>query len=381
VGAVYEGIPSVCITWDGANMAGVRLAFGPAVGDAPQHLLEIVLSDGERTYGTSTSPAEPGAYEGFSLRHTVRAGDVVRTYDFAAEQGIGLVEAPWIPRVPGHYIVTSGKLQMPGDGTGAHVGFDLLLVTGESNVDPTQEFCVSIDNAFKCKLTSCGWLETERVTSLATCELAPVGLCTWEFAGSPETHDSAFFRVVDGVVELRRVGDRLCEVLGTLQPLGWTECTGAPGEPPECGCVCAGGTCRGDAALTLLEGCALPQPCPDADHGGGGDWAPTEDCLYAALGADAPAVLRVHQNPGDPDLDDRVYLRGDGTAAWLHSACDLACVGSCDDRNWGVPRSCTLRPPAFFAACAASSDPDELATCRDVAGWFTDCVVETPTCP
>ncbi|MBK9755846.1 MAG: hypothetical protein IPO88_20535 [Nannocystis sp.] len=98
-------------------------------------------------------------------------------------------------------------------------------------------------------------------------------------------------------------------------------------------------------------------------------------------GDDLPGVLRVHTNQGDPDFDDRVYLRGDGTAMWLEGECDVSCIGSCSDRDWGVARSCTLKQPAFFLNCDKTLDPDLLAECRDFASWFTGCVVSPATCP
>jgi hypothetical protein len=125
----------------------------------------------------------------------------------------------------------------------------------------------------------------------------------------------------------------------------------------------------------------LPAPCDDLEISGGVGWEVGEDCLYAALSSANTGVLRVHVNLGDPDWEDRVYLRGDGTASWLRGECDVACVGSCDDRDWGVPRTCTLRAPEYFDACAASEDPQLLEACRDSPQWFASCVVEAASCP
>lgn len=378
-----DGTAPLCIRWDGEALAGARVAFGPAVGDGPQALLEVVVHDGEREYGTSTWPPEgPDAYAGVSVIFILSAdGEPPRTWDFAADQGIGTVIAQWVPRRTGEHVFLDGKLDVPGSGDGAQIGFTIDAVVAPAS-PPTEAFCAGLDNSYKCQTAGCaGWHAVEVVDDPGTCATTTRGACfaAFDSTGSA-SYDSAFYRVVDGETQLFRVGGEACESLGADFPAGWTECHGSPDDPPACVCACAGGVCPGDAALALLEACALPEPCPDVSGWGEVD-ATTYDCLFTAVATADPAVLRVHVNLGDPDWSDRVYLRGDGTASYLHGGCDVACIGSCEDRDWGVPRTCTLREPAYFADCAASEDLDVLTGCFDVSTWFTDCSVAPPTCP
>ncbi len=371
-----DGTPAACVRWDGDQLAGVRLAFGPAVGDQPQHLLEVVASDGERSYSVDGFPPPPGAYDGMNAVYTVIGMNGTKVRDYAMNQGTGFLDVVWVPRQSGEHIVANAKLSMGMGGADPLIGFDVDAVIAPA-VDVTPEFCAGLDTPTKCMFGGCAeWVRTE-VVDPATCERMEAGQCVFAIAMvDSEDYDSAFFATIDGALEIKRVGGEACDFVGPQFPQGWTECTGGPGEPAACTCVCAGGVCPGDAALALLEGCMLPQPCGDLD-----DWAAGEDCFYQALQTNTPAVLRAHIGLGDPDLNDRVYLHGDGTAMWLHGHCDVSCFGSCADRDWGVPRTCTLREPAFFSDCAANNDPEALAKCRDVANWFTDCAVAAAGCP
>lgn len=379
-GIVYpDGTPAACVRWDGQKLAGVRLAFGPPVGDGPESLLEVVVSDGERIYGTSSWPPEPGVYDGVEVVYTfTSAGGGAQVFDYVQSEGIGELDAQWVGKAPGEHITFQAKLTMPGDGAGADVGFEIDAVIAPGSV-PSVEFCETLDTPTKCSLAGCAlWVEAGVVDDLTQCTMSSIGYCAADIAATEPEYDSAFFAVVDGTVRLARSGGEGCSFFGTEHPSHWTEC-GAAGSPPECACVCVGGVCPGDAALDQLEACGLPEPCPDLDGGFG--WDPADDCFFQAALVDAPAVLRTHTNFGDPDLDDRVYLRGDGTATWLQGECDVSCLGSCADRNWGVPRTCTLREPAFFTDCAAAVDQGQLAECHDPANWFTSCAVSTPVCP
>lgn len=247
--------------------------------------------------------------------------------------------------------------------------------TGAGTTHAALEPCEAHLTAPNCDAAGCIWFASERVVDLATCALSAAGFCaTASGSTADEAHDSAFYKRVGGVLQLHRVGLRSCERSGTAHPHGWTECGVGPGDPPECGCVCAGGRCPGDLALDALEACAMPTPCADID----GDWRDPA-CVYQALATRARARLRVHIERGARDIDQRVYLRGDGSAQWIHSACGDDCFG-CTDRAWDLPRTCTLRDPAYFAACAASDDPAVLAACRDLSTWFTDCALAPATC-
>lgn len=383
-GQVYpDGSAAACVRWDGMKLAGVRLAIGPAVGDGPQGLLEAVVEDGEGEYGTSQWPPEPGAYEGLAAVFTLAAtGEQPRTWNFETDEGIGMLWATWVPRRTGEHIILDAKLEMPATGGGAKVGFYVDAVIAPASA-PTDAFCGGLDTPFKCMAVGCGgWLDTEVITDPTTCAREIGGACfaAIESTGD-ETYDSAFWREIDGVIHLRRVGGEACTNHSAEHPVGWAECSGGPGDPPACACVCAGGVCPGDAALATLDGCGLPKPCPDID--GWGEVDPqSHDCFFQALAAADPAALREHINQGDADWHDRVYLRGDGTASWLRGVCDVACIGSCEDRDWGSPRTCTLREPAFFTDCAATEDFDVLLDCADVKNWFVGCAVDVPaTCP
>lgn len=376
-----DGTPAACIRWDGDALAGVRLAFGPAVGEGPRGRLEVIIDDGEREYGPSSWPPEPGVYDHISVLFTLAAeGEPPRTWDYAADEGIGPLWATWVPRRTGEHIIFDAKLEIPAVGAGAQVGFTVDAVVAPAS-PPNAAFCEGLNAPSKCDIAGCGgWLTTEVITDLKTCTSEQSGSCFAELGSTaPETYDSAFWQEIDGAVHLRRVGGEACSELSPEHPLGWSECGAGPNEPPECACVCAAGVCPGDAALALLDGCGLPQPCANIDGDDSPDFQ-TYDCAFQALAAADPAVLRVHINLGDPDWQDHVYLRGDGTASWLHGECDVACIGSCADRDWGVPRTCTLREPAFFTACAATADLAVQANCQDVSMWFTDCAVAPASC-
>lgn len=247
-----------------------------------------------------------------------------------------------------------------------------------ATVDPCESHLVQAD----CDAAGCVWFATEIVSDLATCELAPAGACVGASASTgDEEYDSTFFKVVEGVVQLRRVGHKSCDFLGAEHPDGWTECGTGPGDPAECGCVCAAGQCPGDVALAAMEACTLPRPCADISAFGDEIGWDEEDCHYKALAAGDPAALRVTVTRGDPVTTHRVYLRGDGKATRMISGCDMACVGACDDRTWTLPRECAVREAAYFDTCAAAVDPVVLAACRDPDTWFTGCAAAPATCP
>ena len=248
--------------------------------------------------------------------------------------------------------------------------------TGDGTTHLAIEPCEAHLGASDCDAAGCIWFASEQIVDLGTCALTPAGFCaTASGSTADDSHDSTFYRRIDGVLQLHRVGHRSCDRSGSAHPQGWTECGVGPGDPPECDCVCAAGQCPGDLARERLDACALPRPCPDV----GRDWG-GEECLYRALAAGAAASLRVHRGPGDPELDQRVYLRGDGTAQWLSRTCDDDCPG-CSAPTWELPRACALREPAYFAACAATDDPAIRAACRDLSTWFTGCARAPATCP
>lgn len=279
----------------------------------------------------------------------------------------------------------SDGLTTTGGGPGSTTTGDTTSVPTTAASDATAapeptpvEPCESHDAERDCDAAGCIWFATERVTDLATCALEPAGVCASASASTgDEGYDSAFFKRVDGVLHVRRVGRKAGEFPGPEHPAGWTECGLGPAEPRECGCVCAAGRCPGDIALDLLEACAVPRPCPDvtaAEPAWDG-----EGCVYQALAAEAAARLRVTSRVGDRDVEDRVYVRGDGTATWMRGSCDGR-DASCRDRKWELPRLCTLRDRAEFTACAAGTAPDAPAKCRDVAAWFVDCAPTPATC-
>ena len=247
--------------------------------------------------------------------------------------------------------------------------------TATSEVAPTPvEPCESHVAEPDCDAAGCIWFATERVADRATCALEPAGFCATASASTgDEDYDSAFFKKIGDVVHVRRVGRKASEFPGPEHPAGWSECGVGADDPAECACVCAAGRCPGDSALALLDACNAPRPCADSP----GVDPDGDACLYKALAAAAAASLRVSTLADDRSVDDRVFLRGDGTATWMRSSCDPR-DHSCRDRKWELPRLCTLRDRAAFAACAADgADPQ----CRDVAGWFSECKQAPPTCP
>jgi hypothetical protein len=252
---------------------------------------------------------------------------------------------------------------------------DAIAVHEPASVEP----CESHTSERECDAAGCIWFDTERVTDLSTCALEPAGFCAAASASTgDDDYDSAFYKRVGDVVHVRRVGHKSSDFPGPEHPAGWTECGRGGVDPAECGCVCAAGHCPGDRALDLLEACGSPRECADLPAGDLG--AEGEACFYQALALQSAARLRVGAVVGDRNIEDRVYLRGDGTAMWLRSECDLRDL-SCLDRKWELPRLCTLRDPAHFATCAAAEDPGAVPGCRDVAGWFGRCELAAATCP
>ncbi|WAS98156.1 hypothetical protein [Nannocystis punicea] len=258
---------------------------------------------------------------------------------------------------------------VPATGTGALVTPppDLAPELAPTPVEPCESHAAEGD----CDAAGCIWFATERVADRSSCALEPAGFCATASASTgDEDYDSAFFKRVGDVVHLRRVGRKSSDFPGPEHPAGWTECGLGPGDPDECACVCAAGRCPGDIALALLDACGAPRPCDDEVDG--------DACLYQSLAAAAAASLRLRNLLDGRSVDDRVFLRGDGTATWMRSTCDPR-DHSCSDRKWELPRLCTLRDRAVFTACAASAQLDP--QCRDVAAWFTDCKLAPPTCP
>ncbi|MFZ6183465.1 hypothetical protein [Nannocystis pusilla] len=257
----------------------------------------------------------------------------------------------------------------PVTGTGALVTPppDLAPELPPAPVEPCESHAVEAD----CDAAGCIWFATERLADRSTCAFEAAGFCATASASTgDEDYDSTFYKRVGDVVHVRRVGRKAGEFPGPEHPAGWTECGLGSQDPEACACVCAAGRCPGDIALALLDACASPRPCDDEVAG--------DACLYQALAAEAAASLRVESLVGTRDIDDRVFLRGDGTATWMRSTCDPR-DASCRDRKWELPRLCSLRDRAGFLACAAADPADP--QCRDVAAWFSDCKLAPATCP
>jgi hypothetical protein len=373
-----DGTAGTCVRWDGDDLAGIRIAVGPAIGEHPEHVLELLVTDGERNYEVYQWPPPPGAFDGMSAIYTHTNTNDPQVWDFVMNEGLGYIQANWVPRQSGEHIYFDISLSMDTDGEYPRFYFWIDAVIAPA-VPLTVEYCAALDAAMKCSIAGCEhWIGTY-IVDPTTCESTWTGECALTLDSTGKTdHDSAFFKITDGVAEIKYIGGKGCGIESQEFPIGWSECLGGPDDPPACVCGCAGGTCPGDAGLVLLEGCGLPHPCTDLQNPDGFAWSTHEDCYYDALAAGDPAALRVHVNHGNPDFDDRLYLRGDGTATWLRGTCNVSCLGSCDDRDWGVAQDCMLREPAFFADCAGAVDP---WVCRDLSAWVTDCLPAPATCP
>ncbi len=164
-------------------------------------------------------------------------------------------------------------------------------------------------------------------------------------------------------------------------PVGWTECSGAPGEPERCDCWCGGDVCPREEGFLTLEACGVSSPCGEVvDQEYGEAFGAYTQCVFEALRDRTPG--RFALNLSDALFYDRtiVYADGSGQVQVLDRGLPDTCSSLTLD-TWGPARSCTLQPPQFFDDCLAASPLAQSTSCSFSRTWFTDCQDVAPVCP
>jgi hypothetical protein len=213
----------------------------------------------------------------------------------------------------------------------------------------------------------------------STCELSlgdPIPLCVT--AGEPLDlgEPTTFYAEIDGEVRYL-VHAQPCVDEIAVVPASFTECTGAPGEPEPCQCLCGAQGCPYEAEILALEACALEQPCGELQVNDT-DSASTYDlCVLAALRDRIPGAYGSSRVSQVID-DSRVFFGGGEEARLVHRAGDDLCF-SVLEGAWDPAQVCTLKPPAWFDECI--DDPALHPTCFLGESWFESCEEQPPSCP
>jgi hypothetical protein len=164
------------------------------------------------------------------------------------------------------------------------------------------------------------------------------------------------------------------------QPSGWSECSGAAGDPQECACFCQQGYCRGDEDRRALDECGLATPCDVlfADSEFGAFDHDVERCVLEGLRDGVPGVYEIAFSSGGFSVDmTRYYVFGSEVARLSIHVDDIIECPLVSD--WSAADRCTLQPSEFFASCMMPASTDD--GCIDLADeWVLDCAIEPPAC-
>jgi hypothetical protein len=219
----------------------------------------------------------------------------------------------------------------------------------------------------------CVELDVHRVVTPLECAAEREYRCVG--AGPPPALlPSAFYREDAGELLFAQVVPQRGGSCGdVVAPLGWTECTGAADDPPECACWCTGGLCHGEQFLEQLDGCGLPTPCGPIEISVFDERADVPPCVYEHLAARVPGVYRLAVATGYEFVDLRVYVDGDDDAFVVLQTLDDASRGCPLDLPRWQARHCKLAKPKFFEDCAAILDPAERWSCVWYEDWFSAC--------
>jgi hypothetical protein len=143
-----------------------------------------------------------------------------------------------------------------------------------------------------------------------------------------------------------------CGVPITTTPTGWTECSGARGEPSACNSVCTQGVCPGESDAATLQGCGLENLCTNRD---------SCECLLTAWRDRVPGRYEFSVGfdayPGWQATDWVVVV--DATGA-VQATNDHGSQGECTSPLtgiWGAAQSCELADPQVFDELLAADDP------------------------
>lgn len=207
------------------------------------------------------------------------------------------------------------------------------------------------------------------------CAANPIGICAPEAATDPEPK-VVWIEGPDGPLFLE-VGTA-CGA-GADAPLGWSECRGIDGDPPECDCFCTQSWCPAEADRFALEACDLGEPCPtvavsflDPEVN-----ERAEICVFEALRDRVPGVYAWSGSAGFGGSYQRFYVDESGVQTVSGGAGDVI---SCPTAPaWGAASRCDLAASDYFASCLelVGTEQDCAFTPED---WIVGCEAQPASC-
>lgn len=204
-------------------------------------------------------------------------------------------------------------------------------------------------------------------------------LCITRGAPLDPDEKTTFYAEIDGQLRYVESGQSCFGDVLPGVPVGWAECSGAPGEPEPCSCVCGSEGCPYDAEVELLDAC-FEATCGETEY-----YTPTdplgayEQCVITALRDRTPGVVETII-VGYSGERSRVYLDGSEQAQFAYAYGNDTCKGGLLDGTWEPNQVCTLQPPDYFEDCLAA-DTSEAQACLTGSNWFTGCASMDAACP
>lgn len=252
---------------------------------------------------------------------------------------------------------------------------------GESSTSASEGGCEALDDDACEQADDCMLATLFRPDTDAACGVtANLGLFSDNCVerGEPITGRSTFFREIDGDLRYLVHGQGCFSLPAT--PVGWTECTGAPGEPEPCACLCADDDCPWQQDALTLDACGMEQPCGERVQHDLGE--PLDDymtCVMESLRDRTPGYYDLHVEGNWWGEFTRIYASGDDQVQMLFRLESDQCMHPLYG-TWKSNELCTLEAPEFFDACLAGS-VQQLDDCLFNEDWFSDCVPAEPICP
>lgn len=194
----------------------------------------------------------------------------------------------------------------------------------------------------------------------------------------PDGIQSTFYGLIDGEMRWLVVGQPCGGDPPPNVPAGWSECTGAPGEPEPCTCLCGTNGCPSVVMTELLESC-FDRLCGElVPHGLGRLPSEYDLCVLTALRDRVPGLVEMRLEQFVV-ADYRAHLDGGEQVQFTKRSASGVCSSPLQGQ-WEHVESCTLQPPSFFDDCLTAEGPD-LQSCLAGVSWVTDCQPAAPTCP